>query len=149
MRLVVLLVILTVVFAVLAACSDESSEPVTAQRASPPPPPPAPEAAAIEPTNGGSEAGREVEVKLTDAEGLGPFTFAPEEFSFDAGEAITFVFESESQLHTFTVEDLEIDVAVPGLEVVEFSYTFDKPGEYELICIPHSALGMVGTISVK
>ena len=29
------------------------------------------------------------------------------------------------------------------------SFTFDKPGEYELVCIPHESLGMTGTITVE
>ena len=71
------------------------------------------------------------------------------DFSFNAGEAVNFTFPSESQLHTFTVDDLDIDVAVGGDGTVGFSFTFDKPGTYELICIPHRALGMVGTITVS
>ena len=88
-------------------------------------------------------------VELKDNDGLGPFEFDPEELTFDAGETVNFTFESESQLHTFTVDDLEIDVSVDGGETVGFSFTFNKPGTYELICIPHEALGMVGTITVK
>ena len=71
------------------------------------------------------------------------------DLSFNAGETVNFSFESESQLPTFTVDDLDIDVSVDGGETVGFSFTFDKPGTYDLICIPHEALGMVGTITVQ
>lgn len=149
MKLVAMLLILTGVVTAVMACSEESLDPVLTQRISPPPPPAAPSGVSAETTSGVLLTGREVFVDLIDTEGLGPFEFGPKDFSFTVGETIKFVFESESQLHTFTVEDLDIDIAVPGLEVMEFGYTFDKPGEYELICIPHLALGMVGTITVN
>ncbi|WP_411968315.1 plastocyanin/azurin family copper-binding protein [Haloferax sp. YSSS75] len=30
-----------------------------------------------------------------------------------------------------------------------YSYTFDVPGEYEYLCIPHEQAGMVGTVVVE
>ena len=94
-------------------------------------------------------AGTELTVDLKDNGGVGPFEFDPVDLSFNAGETVNFSFESESQLHTFTVDGLGIDVSVDGGETVGFSFTFDKPGTYEVICIPHEALGMVGTITVQ
>ncbi len=60
-----------------------------------------------------------------------------------------FTFISETQFHTFTVDDLGIDVSVNGGTTVNFEYTFDKSGTYQLRCIPHEALGMLGTIRVQ
>ncbi|ELZ82916.1 halocyanin hcpH [Haloferax larsenii JCM 13917] len=31
----------------------------------------------------------------------------------------------------------------------EYAYTFDVPGEYEYLCIPHEQAGMVGTVVVE
>ena len=90
----------------------------------------------------------EVTVKLNDSGGRGPFAFDPVDLSFSAGEVVSFTFVSESQYHTFTVEELGIDEDVDGGETVSFDFTFDEPGTYTLICIPHQALGMVGTITV-
>ena len=71
------------------------------------------------------------------------------DLTFDAGETVDFTFVGESQFHTFTVEELGIDVDVGGGETVSFDFNFDEPGTYELICAPHQALGMVGTITVR
>jgi plastocyanin len=30
-----------------------------------------------------------------------------------------------------------------------FEYTFDVPGQYDYVCIPHESLGMTGTINVE
>ena len=86
---------------------------------------------------------------MTDAGGRGPFTFNPAEFSFKVGETVNFTFAAESQFHTFTVDDLGIDVSVDGGATVDFNSTFDKAGTFELICIPHELQGMVGTITVR
>jgi plastocyanin len=48
---------------------------------------------------------------LDDAGGRGPFSFDP--------------------------ADLTFDVDVNGGETVSFPFTFDEPGTYTLICIPH------------
>ncbi|MCH8136252.1 MAG: cupredoxin domain-containing protein [Proteobacteria bacterium] len=105
-----------------------------------PPAPAAPAAAA---------AAEDVEVDLKDGGGPGPFVYAPADFTFSVGDVVNFSLVSEGVFHTFTVDDLGIDEAVNVGEVVEFSFTFDKPGTYDLICIPHQALGMVGTITVQ
>jgi plastocyanin len=86
---------------------------------------------------------------LDDGGGRGPFVFTPVDYEFGVGETVNFTFTAESQFHTFTVNDLGIDVAVDGGKTVDFSHTFDKAGTYKLICIPHEALGMAGTITVK
>ena len=57
--------------------------------------------------------------------------------------------KSEAQFHTFTVEALGIDEDVNPGKSVEFTYTFDKAGTYDLICIPHQTLGMTGSITVR
>ena len=49
----------------------------------------------------------------------------------------------------FFVDDLNIDQSVDAGETVEFSFKFDKPGTYPLICIPHETQGMIGKITVK
>ena len=126
-----------------------------APRPSPPPPPSAsvpaaplpPAATGPAPVNPAPTS--EVTVKLNDSRGRGPFAFDPVNLSFGAGESVSFTFVGESQFHTFTVEELGIDVDVGGGETVSFRHTFNTPGTYELICVPHRALGMVGTITVR
>ena len=146
-----------VVFAAMAAlaCGGDEEQAPAAPRPSPPPPPSASAPAAPlppAPTGPGPGSGTgpvtEVEVQLRDSGGRGPFAFGPADLSFSVGEVASFTFIGESQFHTFTVEELGIDVDVDGGETVSFDYTFDEPGTYTLICIPHQALGMVGTITV-
>ena len=89
-------------------------------------------------------------VNLMDPGGPGKeYAFDPSELTFNVGETVTLVLKSETQFHTFTVEELGIDVDVDGGETGSFDFTFDEPGTYTLICVPHQALGMIGTITVR
>lgn len=124
----------------LVACGGEEPAPVPSPTIAPtatlaPAPTPAPPPTVV--------------VTLNDSGGRGPFAFEPAEFTFDVGELVSLTLISESQFHTFTVEELGVDVSVNGGETVSVSFTFDEPGTYELICIPHQALGMKGTVTVQ
>lgn len=88
-------------------------------------------------------------VNLQDPGGSGEYTFEPAEFRFQQGETVTFVLNAQTEFHTFTVDDLGIDVAVNGGTTQRLTFTFDNAGMFSLICIPHEALGMVGTIIVS
>ena len=102
-------------------------------------------------SNSGSTAGdaNSVIVSAQDPAGSGSYKFVKNEFTFSVGEKVQFKITSESEFHTFTVDDLGIDVAIDTGDTETLTFTFDKAGEYELICIPHGALGMVGTITVE
>jgi plastocyanin len=124
-------------------------------RTSPPTPPRAPTATAAPQTPrptappGSPGAGNTVEVKLQDPGGSGKYQFAPAQFNFKVGDRVTFRLTAESEFHTFTADEIGIDVAVdPGATVTE-EHTFDKAGTFKLICIPHESLGMVGEIRVQ
>tara|TARA_B100000470_G_scaffold103156_1_gene79655 strand:+ start:260 stop:745 length:486 start_codon:yes stop_codon:yes gene_type:complete len=93
--------------------------------------------------------GTRVEIKLRDDKGSGSYAYSPAEFTFKVGEIVNFVMTSETELHTFTVDDLNIDQSIDAGETVEFSFKFDKPGTYPLICIPHETQGMIGKITVQ
>ena len=88
-------------------------------------------------------------VNLKDPGGSGSYVFDPDELSFSVGETVTFDLTSGKEFHTFTVTDLGINVAVNAGETQTIEFTFDKAGTYNLICVPHQALGMVGTVSVQ
>jgi len=90
-----------------------------------------------------------LDVNLKDSGGRDPFTFEPADLTFRVGETVTLLLKSEAQYHTFTVEALGIDIDVDGGKTERLTYTFDKPGTYDLICIPHQTLGMTGTITVE
>ena len=93
--------------------------------------------------------GTVVEVKLQDPGVSGSYAFDPSELVFSVGETIAFKLTSEAEFHTFTVDRLGIDVSVIGREEAALTFTFHESGTFQLICIPHETLGMVGTITVR
>ena len=103
----------------------------------PPPPPPTP------------PVSRTVEVSLEDPRGSGDYRFDPSELTFAVGETVTFVLTAETDFHTFTVEDLGIDESIDGGDTKTLTFTFEEPGAFPLICIPHQSLGMTGTVEVR
>ncbi len=88
-------------------------------------------------------------VSLQDLGGSGDYMFNPADLIFSVGETVTFELTSETEFHTFTVDDLEIDVEVNGGETQTLTFTFEEAGEFALICIPHEFHGMTGTITVQ
>ncbi|MDP6420396.1 MAG: hypothetical protein FI709_12500 [SAR202 cluster bacterium] len=154
MRSVTFVLMLGVVLVALAACGGGDSADPTATPLAPASPPAPGSAAATAPAPAAAPAaaptdGTAVTVGMNDAGGRGPFVFEPADFTFSAGETVNFKLVGEATFHTFTVDDLGIDVETNANETVDFSFTFDTPGTYELICIPHQALGMVGTITIN
>lgn len=92
---------------------------------------------------------RVVSVSMEDCAGSEGCAFRPSDFVFETGETVRFSLTSENEFHTFTVPDLGIDEMVNARETRYLDVVFDRPGEYALICVPHEALGMVGTIAVR
>ena len=157
---IVLLTTLVAALSIVAACGGDvppkgnhdavKPAPIPAsQQPSSAPPVAAPEAAPAVADSAASSAaaGREVIVELKD-EG-GDYAFAPAELAFSVGETVTFKMTSQNEFHSFTVDDLGIDMEVEAGETGTLNFTFDKAGTYEVICIPHESLGMVGTITVQ
>ncbi len=93
--------------------------------------------------------GKRVDVNMEDPGGSGEYVYDPAEFTFERGEQVTLVMTSEGEFHTFTVPDLDIDVHVDAWKTKALTFTFDKPGTFELVCIPHETLGMTGVITVR
>ena len=93
--------------------------------------------------------GKRVDVNMEDPGKSGEYVYDPAELAFAQGEEVTLVMTSEGEFHTFTVEDLDIDVHVDAWKSKALTYTFDEPGTYKLVCIPHETLGMTGVIKVR
>lgn len=152
-RIFALITMAALVSIALVACGGGADPtPAAPQRASPPVVPPANTTApAPSNTTGGDSpgGGTAVTVSLQDQGGSGSYKFDSSEFNFSAGETVSFTFNSETEFHTFTVDDLGIDVSVDAGSPETLTFTFDKPGVYELVCVPHESLGMVGTITVQ
>ncbi|MCH9011005.1 MAG: cupredoxin domain-containing protein [Chloroflexi bacterium] len=152
-QILALMTMVVLVSIALVACGGGGTEPAPAapQRPSPPVVPPANTTAPTAPSSTGQTtgAGTQVTVSLQDPGGSGSYKFDSSDFTFSAGETVSFTFNAESEFHTFTVDGLDIDVAVDGGSSETLTFTFDTPGEYKIFCVPHEGLGMVGTITVN
>ena len=135
---------LLAVAVIAAACGGEESGGAPAA-------PPTPTVAAATPAAAQpapSSGGRVVRIDNQDKGGSGVYQFVPSELNFQVGDTVTFEITAETEFHTFTVDDLGIDVSLEAGETVTHTYTFDKAGVFKLLCIPHETFGMTGTITV-
>jgi plastocyanin len=74
--------------------------------------------------------------------------FRPGTISAEGGEVTVFVENADNTLHTFTVEELDVDLQIPGK--ANGKVTFDaEPGTYKFVCVPHEGLGMTGTLEIR
>jgi plastocyanin len=89
-----------------------------------------------------------VEITNEDPGGSGQYRFNPSEVTFKVGQTVTLRLKAETETHTFTVDDLDIDVSLSPGETQDLTFTFDKAGEFDLICIPHKGQ-MSGKIIVN
>ena len=73
--------------------------------------------------------------------------FEPESLDAEAGQVSVFVDNEDLTLHTFTIEELDVDLDVPAGKSARI--TFDaEPGAYEFFCEPHKE-DMEGTLTVE
>ena len=135
---------LLAVAVIAAACGGEESGGAPAAPPTPTVAAAAPAAAQPAPSSGG----RVVRIDNQDKGGSGVYQFVPSELDFQVGDTVTFEITAETEFHTFTVDDLGIDVSLEAGETVTHTYTFDKAGVFKLLCIPHETFGMTGTITV-
>ena len=90
----------------------------------------------------GGGGGRPVKVEAFD------FGFKPTKLSVTSGEEVSVTLENTgSAPHTFTANELDVDISASGGETAEGSFTAGDPGDYEYICTIHPQ--MKGTITVK
>jgi plastocyanin len=89
----------------------------------------------------GSSAGGGLEVTASG------FAFEPDALTATAGEATTVTFTNDdADAHTFTIEELDVDIAAGGGETAEGELTADA-GDYEFVCRIHPS--MTGTLTVS
>ena len=84
-----------------------------------------------------------------DQSGSGEYRFDPSELTFKVGQEVTFALVAQTELHTFTVDELGINVFIDPGTTELFTFEFAKAGTYNLICTPHESLGMTGQIVVE
>ena len=86
---------------------------------------------------------------LSVVHGESPYVFIPDTLDLELGKTYTLDFNVPTELHTFTVPELGIDIFINAGEKVTEDITINQAGEFELICTPHLTLGMVGTVTVS
>ncbi|MGH2786390.1 MAG: cupredoxin domain-containing protein [Actinomycetota bacterium] len=62
--------------------------------------------------------------------------FKPQRISGGAGEISVFLENKDTVLHTFTIEELDVDVDVPGNGSARVTFEAEA-GMFEFICLPH------------
>ena len=95
--------------------------------------------------NGSGGGGELVEV----FHGQDPYVFIPDTFDLELGKTYTLDFNVPTELHTFTLAELGIDIFINAGEKVTEDITINQVGVFELVCTPHLTLGMVGTVTVS
>ena len=74
--------------------------------------------------------------------------FVPESLAATGGEVSVFVDNADGTLHTFTIEELDVNLDIPASKSARV--TFEAPsGTYEFVCVPHAQEGMTGTLVVE
>jgi plastocyanin len=84
------------------------------------------------------------DIEMTTAD----FEFQPDEIDADGGTVGVFITNEDPASHTFTIEELDVDVVIPQGAKVRVEFEADG-GEYEFICVPHEGNGMTGTLQVQ
>lgn len=68
------------------------------------------------------------------------FEFSEDQIEVNSGEKVSvFVENSDTALHTFTVEDLDVDLQIPSNSTGRVTFTAPEAGTYEFICVPHES----------
>ena len=88
-------------------------------------------------------------VSLQDPGGSGEYIFDSEDLTFSVGETVNFTLTSETEFHTFTIDELDLYETADAGESYEFTITFETAGTYRLYCVPHETLGMIGEVTVQ
>lgn len=90
-----------------------------------------------------SVVAREGDLTLTTEE----FEFQPDELEADAGRVSVHITNRDDVLHTFTIDQLNVDVTVPGGKETRVTFRAEA-GKYRFYCNPH-ALDMEGTLELS
>ena len=83
------------------------------------------------------------DIRLT-AEGI---EFSTDQLEADSGTVGVFVSNNDQTLHTFTIDELDVNLQVPASSKEQVSFDA-PPGKYAFYCIPHESV-MKGTLTVR
>lgn len=88
-----------------------------------------------------SQQDGDVQLTATDVE------FDPEALEADSGTVAVFVTNNDPTLHTFTIDELDVDLDIPANTTARVEFEADA-GEYKFYCVPHET-DMEGTLEVR
>lgn len=88
-----------------------------------------------------SQQDGDVELAATDIE------FDSETLEADSGKIAVFVTNNDPTLHTFTIDELDVDLAIPANTTARVEFDADAGG-YTFYCVPHES-DMKGTLEVR
>lgn len=83
---------------------------------------------------------------------LQTFSFTPGDFEVPVGATVNFIMTSKDVVHGMQIVDTNVNAMIVPGHIQEISHTFDKPGEYLILCNEFCGLGhqlMSTTITVK
>ena len=78
--------------------------------------------------------------------------FTPNTIEIPAGSKVTFILTSKDVIHGFKIEGAPVNVMVIPGQVSRVTATFDKPGEYLIVCHEYCGAGhhvMFGKVIVN
>ncbi len=98
----------------------------------------------------GSMEETETESQLVEFTVIGDdLKFFPETFEVNKGDTVRVTFTSADVFHTFSIDELDVDIKAQAGETVTEEFVASESGEFELYCRPHRGVGMIGTFTVN
>lgn len=73
--------------------------------------------------------------------------FQPESLDAASGTVAVFVTNNDPTLHTFTIDELDVDLDIPANSTARIEFEADA-GDYEFYCVPHEE-DMKGTFEIQ
>ena len=82
---------------------------------------------------------------------LSNYQFEPRTYQFNQGDQVEFNLESDDGVHTFSIQQLDINWVIDSDKAQTHRFIFTDSGKYKLVCLipPHDSLGMIGTVIVN
>lgn len=80
------------------------------------------------------------------------WSFSPRQITVPAGSTVTFYVTSKDVQHGFRINETNVNMQIVPGEVSKLTVTFDKPGEYDVVCHEYCGVGhhtMAGKIIVE
>lgn len=80
------------------------------------------------------------------------FSFAPNEIKIPAGAKVHFEITSPDVVHGLLIPDTNVNIMVVPGHVTEFDYTFNRSGDYAMLCHEYCGAGhhmMMGKLIVQ